>query len=347
MNALYLHSHGRNSASPVPAVLASSFNNTKQPTIRHFLRSQNSPRSSARNMASLNNESYLSRLPAELIIRFFCSAESFFDALHLAATCTHIQAIWRNNVNTIYNQISRQLIPCRRYARDLLACQIGTPPSSPVAVKDVVQLLRNFTVVEKSADWFNQTIVCSKKLDRNSSMYTLCSSFLSVSDCLTRTVDGKTLPPYLTQTERIRFIRALYQLWEIVLLDHENLKKKTETLLFRDIMTINDFAMIDTLFRLNFIQDKQVLKIRAADPALMSKIAHKVFRPAILFIIKHVLGSDRMYCGTSSFMDHGFCGMISIWDNYQRDFKAEITMGGNGPTDPNPDVWYDTDDEMD
>lgn len=279
-------------------------------------------------MASLNNESYLSRLPAELIIRFFCSAESFFDALHLAATCTHIQAIWRNNVNTIYNQISRQLIPCRRYARDLLACQIGTPPSSPVAVKDVVQLLRNFTVAEKSADRFNQTVVCSKKLDRSS-------------------MDGKTLPPYLTQTERIRFIRALYQLWEIVLLDHENLKKKTETLLFRDIMTINDFAMIDTLFRLNFIQDKQVLKIRAADPALMSKIAHKVFRPAILFIIKHVLGSDRMYCGTSSFMDHGFCGMISIWDNYQRDFKAEITMGGDGSTDPNPDVWYDTDDEMD
>ena len=37
-------------------------------------------------MASHNNESYLPRLPEELIIRFFCSAESFFDALHLAAT---------------------------------------------------------------------------------------------------------------------------------------------------------------------------------------------------------------------------------------------------------------------
>ena len=161
------------------------------------------------------------------------------------------------------------------------------------------------------------------------------------------TVDGKTLPRYLTQTERIRFIRALYQLWEIILLDHESRKKKTETLPFRDIMTINDVAMIDSLGNLNFIQDKQVLHIRAADPRLMSYIAHKVFHPVISFIIKHVLGSDRMYCGTSSFMDHGYCGMISIWDNYQRDFKAEATWGGNGPTDLNPDVWYDTDDEMD
>ena len=161
------------------------------------------------------------------------------------------------------------------------------------------------------------------------------------------TVDGKTLPPHLTQTERIRFIRALYQLWEIVLLDHENRRKKTKTLPFRDIMTINDLAVIDRLFRLNFIQDKQVLQIRAANPTLMQNIAHEIFRPTILFIIKHVLGSDRKYCGTSFFPDHGFCGMISIWDNYQRDFKAEITIGGNGPTDPNPDVWYDTDDEMD
>ena len=122
-------------------------------------------------MASHNNESYLSRLPAELIIRFFCSAESFFDALHLAATCTHTQAIWRNNVNTIYNQISRQLIPCRRYARDLLACQIGTPPSSPVAVKDVVQLLRNCTVAEKSVDRFNQTVVHNMGSERSRGMY--------------------------------------------------------------------------------------------------------------------------------------------------------------------------------
>ena len=137
-------------------------------------------------MASHNNVSYLSCLPAELIIRFFCSAESFFDVLHLAATCTHTQEIWRNNANTIYSQVSRELIPCRRYARDLLACQIGTPRSSPVAVKDVVQLLRNCTVAEKSADRFNQTVVCHKKLDRSSSMYMLGPSFLSVCDCLTR-----------------------------------------------------------------------------------------------------------------------------------------------------------------
>ena len=159
--------------------------------------------------------------------------------------------------------------------------------------------------------------------------------------------DGKPLPPYLTQTERIRFIRALYQLWEIILLDHDNRKKKTETLLFRDIMTINDLAMIDSPGNLNFIQDKQVLQIRAADPGLMSNIARKVFYPAISFIIKHILGSDRTYCGTSAFSDYGYGGMISIWDNYHGEFKEEATWGGNGPTDPNPDVWYDTDDEMD
>lgn len=129
-------------------------------------------------MASHNNETYFSRLPTELIIHLFCSSESFFDALHFAATCTHTQSIWRNNVNTIYNCISQRLIPCHRYARDLLACQIGTPPSSPVAIKDVVQLLRNYAVAEKSADWFNQMVVSCMGSERSRGIFILFPSFL-------------------------------------------------------------------------------------------------------------------------------------------------------------------------
>lgn len=39
--------------------------------------------------------------------------------------------------------------------------------------------------------------------------------------------------------------------------------------------------------------------------------------------------------------------MNPIWDDHHGEFKGKLVWGGNGPTDPNPDVWYDTDDELD
>ena len=99
------------------------------------------------------------RLPRELILGVFYSSSSFLDVLHLASTCRYTQAIWRDNVNPIYNHISRRAIPYRRYARELLACQIGTPQNAPVTVRDVVQLTRNSLVAEKSADRFSERVM--------------------------------------------------------------------------------------------------------------------------------------------------------------------------------------------
>lgn len=99
------------------------------------------------------------RLPRELILGVFYSSSSFLDVLHFAATCRYIQAIWRDNVNLIYNHISQHAIPYHRYARELLACQIGTPQNAPVTVRDVVQLTRNSLVAEKSADRFSERVM--------------------------------------------------------------------------------------------------------------------------------------------------------------------------------------------
>ena len=101
----------------------------------------------------------LPRLPRELILEVFYSSSSFLDVLHFAATCRYIQAIWRDNVIPIYNHISWRAIPYRRYARELLACQIGTLQNMPVTVQDVVQLTRNSLVVEKSADRFSEKVM--------------------------------------------------------------------------------------------------------------------------------------------------------------------------------------------
>lgn len=153
--------------------------------------------------------------------------------------------------------------------------------------------------------------------------------------------DGKPLPPYLTQTERIRFIRALYQLWEIILLDHENRKKKTETSLFRDIMTINDPAMIDSPGNLNFIQDKQVLQIRAADPGLMSNIAHRYRSLSSIFL--GVIGCNVVPVLSRIMATVGWFRFgITIMGNLKKRLLGEEM----GLPIQNPDVWYDTDDEM-
>ena len=99
------------------------------------------------------------RLPRELILGVFYSSSSFLDVLHFASTCRYIQAIWRDNVNPIYNRICQRAIPYRCYARELLACQIGTPQNAPVTVQDVVQLTRNSLVAEKSADRFSERVM--------------------------------------------------------------------------------------------------------------------------------------------------------------------------------------------
>lgn len=104
-----------------------------------------------------NHSPSLSCMPSEVILRCLCSASTFWDVLHSAATCRQQRQIWTDNVNTIYQVVSPRAIQCRRYARILLADQGGTAADSQfLAVHDVLQLVRNTVLMEKSVNQFNK-----------------------------------------------------------------------------------------------------------------------------------------------------------------------------------------------
>ena len=101
----------------------------------------------------------MSSFPAEVILGVFCSLSAFPDILHLAATSQKHRQIFRDNVSTIYHYVSPMAIPCRRYARKLLADQGGSLPNETPTVQDFLQMTRNSIVMEKSVAHFNETVV--------------------------------------------------------------------------------------------------------------------------------------------------------------------------------------------
>lgn len=112
----------------------------------------------------------LSSCPAEVILGVFCSLSAFPDILHLAATCQNHRQIFHNNVSAIYHCVSPLAIPCRRYARKLLADQGGSLPNEIPTVQDFLQMSRNSIVMEKSVVHFNETVVIKMAHPRRARM---------------------------------------------------------------------------------------------------------------------------------------------------------------------------------
>ena len=97
------------------------------------------------------------------------------------------------------------------------------------------------------------------------------------------------LPPYLTKTERTRFIRTLYKLWGLILLDDEAKKEKIKSLVFKDVVAIYELSQADS----DLIQDKQVLQM-AENPCLLGDITGMLY-PLLDYFVVHVLGDEEGY----------------------------------------------------
>lgn len=152
------------------------------------------------------------------------------------------------------------------------------------------------------------------------------------------------LPPYLTKTERTRFIRTLYKLWGLVLLDDEAKREKIKSLVFKDVVAIYELSQADS----DLIQDKQVLQM-AENPYLLRDITVMVY-PLLEYFVVHVLGDEEGYDRRHAPLDWGWHGRVFFWDSYYEDHKDMITKRDAGDKNPIANisaVWYDTDDEMD
>ncbi|OOF95026.1 hypothetical protein ASPCADRAFT_131584 [Aspergillus carbonarius ITEM 5010] len=272
-----------------------------------------------------SNRCYLSGLPAELISHVFTFLPTLTDVLNLAATCSRHQQIWQQNAHPIYRHVGPGSIECLHYARIFLADQGGAQPNAELTARDVVQLARNAAAAERTVDLFNQKYV----------------SFLLTPEA-TR---GRTLcyliehpGPQLTPSECHRFIRALYQLSGLLLLDPDARQSRVASLTLKDITTIIDLA-----HGYRDIQD--VIMTVQTDAVSLSDIAFQLLRIK-LRIVREVLGAPMST--RSAPKEFGWMGSVSIWDMHYDLFKDLVTQpGAEDVIVPISEVWYDTSDEED
>ena len=146
--------------------------------------------------------------------------------------------------------------------------------------------------------------------------------------------------PHLTRTERVRYIRGLYQLWSLALLGPEPRQQRIRSLKLKDLMVVRDLALSDG----TYIPDSTVLAMEDGEPAA-------AFEQVFVDVSPHVeqlvgdLYEERMgsWCWPNS---EGFVGRITIWDSYYNEFKDMLLENTPGRRCPAPEtVWDDTSDE--
>ncbi|CZR66584.1 uncharacterized protein PAC_16485 [Phialocephala subalpina] len=137
-----------------------------------------------------------------------------------------------------YRHVSPRSIDCEPFARRFRADQ--RPCHTPVEIStlslvDVVCMVRNAFVVEKAISLFERQIVRRVKLGSNNSPLT----YLQYK-CAT---GHNRRPPYLTHTERPRFIRIHYQLWGMMKLDPGEWQARLEKMRLKDLYFLFEMSV--------------------------------------------------------------------------------------------------------
>ncbi|PWY96120.1 hypothetical protein BO94DRAFT_529532 [Aspergillus sclerotioniger CBS 115572] len=269
------------------------------------------------------NKCYLSSLPAEIITHVFTLLPALGDVLNLAAACSRHQQIWQQNADQIHRHAGPRSIECLHHARIYLADQGGAQPNTTLTARDVVQLVRNSSAVEKTLDLFNQKYVAyllTPEAGRDRTFINL----------------RPNRRPHLSPSERHRFIRAIYQLWGLLILTPEARASRMASLKLKSVMTISDVA--------NGYRDiEDVIMTVKADGVLLWDIANELYEvrdQIVAQVLQHPNHTRSMP------WEYGWEGCISIWDVWHEGFKELVTEpGARNITPPVSEVWYDTSDE--
>lgn len=110
----------------------------------------------------------LSVMPPEVATNIFGQLPSFSDVFALSAVCLQLRHLWLKNVNAIYNQVAPRSIPHERAARRFLVDQDGPGLGFPMSAKDVVRMVQNAGVIEKTVLQFEREVVSRVKSELNS-----------------------------------------------------------------------------------------------------------------------------------------------------------------------------------
>ncbi|PWY66363.1 hypothetical protein BO94DRAFT_504324 [Aspergillus sclerotioniger CBS 115572] len=262
-------------------------------------------------------------IPTEILIRIYGDLP-VPDVLHLSATCHRLRQVLDEHTPTIYKRLRRQ-IKCERHARAVLADQGILPLNSPsVTIRHLLQLQRNFRVVEKAIVVFDREVTANIHISNpsfNNKFY-----------------GGKPRPLHLTPTERHRFIRSYYQVWSLLLLDRPSREHRLRTTLLKDLYLI--YEMCDFWEPFDDEMDFPSLDEKR------SELIDQVFDYS-RYLYYHIHEQDYMGISGAD-VELQTRGHAAIWDHCQPDFKRIVCWEWCDP-DKKPvreeEVWENTTDE--
>ncbi|PLB47920.1 hypothetical protein P170DRAFT_427092 [Aspergillus steynii IBT 23096] len=270
----------------------------------------------------MSTPSPLARLPAELIGLIFGALLSFSDVARFAATCRRHRQVWVDFAYTIYRQVAPRTAPCRKLARLLLAAQGGPPVSAThLSHPEVLQLISNAAVGENSvADLEKHHI---RRVKEN------------------ELVVRNPRPRHLSRSERIRYIRGVYQLWGLALLGPEARQQRINSMTLKDMLEVRDLVLGDAVH----IADPVVLAMRDGYPYAAFEMVYVDMYPRLEQIVSDLYDEDISSWGLP--YCEGLLGRISFWDSYY-DMSKEMILGGLAGKKQCPDpglAWEDTSDD--
>ncbi|KAL2867702.1 uncharacterized protein BJX67DRAFT_76257 [Aspergillus lucknowensis] len=171
--------------------------------------------------SALPEPSPLLELPSELLVLVFQWAPSFEAAAALSVTCRQLYEVWKQHSTPIYNQIALATIPCYPEIRNLLADLRELPTDAeiltPENITRVVEISRIGDELVKEYE-----IV----VDNNPSQ-------------------DPQVPRRLSPTEKLRFIRAQYQILGLLSLNtHQDKLQRIKSMDLKTLFLLSDFLCV-------------------------------------------------------------------------------------------------------
>lgn len=152
----------------------------------------------------------------------------------------------------------------------------------------------------------------------------------------------KRRPLYLTRTEQHRFVRTVYKLWGLLVLDPVRKQERIKMLKLKDLILIYDLLQYGGYLASIIIQEKKNI-LSGADYEVVAHHIRLTLDPKL-----KELHGDRADVGMiRNSKGDGFLGHTTMWDDYQSDFKDLVLRGGSGDMCPVPEhtLWDNTSDE--
>ncbi|KAF2258634.1 hypothetical protein CC78DRAFT_594126 [Lojkania enalia] len=242
-------------------------------------------------------ESYtkVTLLPAELLLRVYNALPSLFDAANLRATCHLLRSVWTLHRTVIVDALVIKKIDCYPYARQLLAKgRRGIPvEKKELADNELAMLVRNAATIDGFIGHIERNLVPELKV-----------SGIPQAKRNTIYAGRSTHPPTLTPTERLRVIRASYQMWTILQNDDDTVRKEVFRLRPRQLWyfaELTDWARVAEFPSRNTWQTFQILK---ASKAALSRM------------YKELWDCERPFFWNEVPDEEGW-GLYVIWDHWQ------------------------------